>query len=287
MCNVEKQKILAAMLRGNDAMKTIISQKAKRIALISIAVSVLMVCSPLTVFAANAPDTRTKVVYTGDGTTKSVQVLNAENLDTFQNLMPGGSTKAQEIIIQNKAKQKMKVYFYAEPAVNGADAAQSKKLLDTLKLQITFKMDDSSAVKTLYEGPASGKNGAAASSMASDVTANPILLGYVYGNSESGVISAKLTAPETVDNELQGASAKIKWVMQFELLDPVVISDNSVPLTPPASNVPENPTPLSPPATGDTRTSSYVWISAAVIVLASSVVLVMRLQNKKNQNSQK
>jgi lipopolysaccharide/colanic/teichoic acid biosynthesis glycosyltransferase len=76
MCNVEKREKLAAMLRGNDAMKNIISKKVNRIALISIAAAALMVCSPLTVFAANssANDTKTKVIYTGDGTTKSVEV---------------------------------------------------------------------------------------------------------------------------------------------------------------------------------------------------------------------
>jgi len=274
-------------------MKNIIYKKVNRIALISIAAAALMVCSPLTAFAANT-DARTKVVYTGDGTTKTVQVLNADNLDTFLNLMPGGSTKAQEITVQNQCSQKMKVYFHAEPTTTAENAAVSQKLLDKLQLQITFKMDDSSNTKTLYNGPASGKSGTTANSEISDDVTKQILLGYVYGNADSGVISATLTAPEDIDNQYQAAKANIKWVMQFELLDPEVVSDNSVPLGGPSSKtpdkptiVPENPIPLSPPATGDTQTVSYVWVLAAAIVVAGSVIVVVRIQNKKSKNSPK
>ena len=270
-------------------MKNIISKKGKRIALISIAAAALMVCSPLTAFAANTTsDTRTKVVYAGDGTTKTVQVLNADNLDTFMNLMPGGTTKAQQITIQNKCSQKMKVYFLAEPTAE--DAAISPKLLEKLQLQVTFKMDDNSASKVLYNGPASGKTAAAASSALTNDVTDSILLGYVYGNSESGLISATLTAPEDMDNQYQAAKANIKWVMQFELLEPEVISDNSVPLVNPSSKVPdkptvisENPIPLSP-VTGDTQTRTYVWILAAVIVVAVCVIAVMRIQNRKSSS---
>jgi hypothetical protein len=275
------------MLRGNDAMKNIISKKGKRIALISIAAAALIVCSPLTAFAANtASDTKTKVVYAGDGTTKTVQVLNADNLDTFMNLMPGGTTKVQQITIQNKCSQKMKAYFHAEPT-GTAETAISQKLLDKLQLQISFKMDDNSAEKVLYNGSASGKTGATASSAVTNDVTNQILLGYVYGNAQSGLISATLTAPEDMDNQYQAAKANIKWVMQFELLEPEVVSDNSVPLVNPPSNSPdkptivsENPIPLSP-VTGDTQTRTYVWILAAVILVAVCVIVVMRIQNRK------
>ncbi|HEX3037778.1 MAG TPA: hypothetical protein VHO94_02140 [Oscillospiraceae bacterium] len=271
-------------------MKNMISKKKKRIALISIAAAALMVCSPLTVFAANTTsDTRTKVVYAGDGTTKTVQVLNADNLDTFMNLMPGDTTKAQQITIQNKCSQKMKVYFHAEPT-GTAEAAISQKLLDKLQLQITFKMDDNSAAKVLYNGPASGKTGTTASSAVTNDVTNQILLGYVYGNAESGLISATLTAPEDMDNQYQAAKANIKWVMQFELLEPEVVSENSVPLVNPPSNGPdkptvvsENPIPLSP-VTGDTQTRTYVWILAAVILVAVCVIAVMRIQNRKSSH---
>lgn len=269
-------------------MKNIISKKVNRIALISIAAAALMVCSPLTVFAANssASDTKTKVIYTGDGTTKSVEVANATNLDTFKNLMPGGTTNPQEIVIQNKSSQRMKVYFLAEPSAN----KEAEELLKALQLEVTFKMDDSSAVQTLYKGSASGKNG---TTKVSDIVTSPILLGYVYKNSESGVISATLTAPETMGNEFQNASANIKWVMQFELMDPEIITSNSVPLVSPPSDEPhkpviiqDNPIPLSP-VTGDTINFTYVWILAGVVVLSGSAVVVIGIYNKKHRNRQK
>jgi hypothetical protein len=197
--------------------------------------------------------------------------------------MPGGTTNPQDIVIQNKSSQKMKVYFSAEPSENKEAKEQSLKLLEALQLEVTFKMDDNSKVQTLYKGPASGKNG---TTTVSDIVANPILLGYVYGNSESGVISATLTAPETMGNEFQNASANIKWIIKFELMDPVVISENSVPLEPPTSKIPENPTPLSP-VTGDTTNFTYVWILAGVVVLAGSVVVVTGIYNKKHRNRQK
>ena len=59
MSNVEKRKKLAAMLRGNDAMKNNMFIKLNRIALISIAVATLMACSSLTAFAAQTTSSET------------------------------------------------------------------------------------------------------------------------------------------------------------------------------------------------------------------------------------
>ncbi len=263
--------------------------KLNRIALISIAAAALMACSSVTAFAAVSPlpaNTAAKVVYTGDGTTtKTVEVKNADNLGAFKNLMPGGTTNPQEITIENQSSQNMRVYFQAQPT-----ETTSKKVLDALQMKITFKMDNSSATQTLYEGPASGKTG---TTTVSDIVSTPISLGYVYGKSQSGVLSATLTAPETMNNQYQLAAADIKWIFQFELTDPVnslphnngggnstpidtvsaesIGTDSSPQAGPTVSTsspeeIPNDDVPLSkPPKTGEDATFLWVVIAAAAV----------------------
>ena len=306
MCNVEKRKKLAAMLRGNDAMKNYKMVKLNRIALISIAAAALMACSSVTAFAADSStlsaDTSTRVIYTGNGTTTTtVEVKNADDLDTFKNLMPGDSTNPQNIIIENQSSQNMRVYFNAEPTDLSA-----QNVLDALQLKITFKMDDKSTPLTLYDGPASGKAGNAAGTASDIVTKQS--LGYVYGKSTSGVLSATLTAPETMDNQYQLAKANIKWVFQFELADPISslphnngggggggntiqptplesIGTESVPQAEPtvSSAAPEEianeDVPLSnPPKTGQDAT--VIWIVLALAISALIVFTITRIKMK-------
>ncbi len=295
-------------------MKNNMFRKLNRIALISIAVAALMACSSLTAFAAESTppaDTRTKVVYNGSGAAKAVTVENANDLNTFKNLMPNGTTNPQDIIIQNKSGQKMQVYFRAVPTADGADKGVIKSLLNTLTLKITFKMDGKSAEQVLYDGPASGKTSD------KDIISAPISLGYVYENSDSGVISATLKAPETMDNQFQRASAKITWVIQFELSDPYnpgghdhghgggggggtipdessqppeIIGAESTPQGGPASSalveeaIVNEKVPLSkPPKTGENATST--WAVLAVALTACLVFIITRRKLKTDSSS--
>lgn len=286
-------------------MKNYKMVKLNRIALISIAAAALMACSSVTAFAADSStlsaDTSTRVIYTGNGTTTTtVEVKNADDLDTFKNLMPGDSTNPQNIIIENQSSQNMRVYFNAEPTDLSA-----QNVLDALQLKITFKMDDKSTPLTLYDGPASGKAGNAAGTASDIVTKQS--LGYVYGKSTSGVLSATLTAPETMDNQYQLAKANIKWVFQFELADPISslphnnggggggntiqptplesIGTESVPQAEPtvSSAAPEEianeDVPLSnPPKTGQDAT--VIWIVLALAISALIVFTITRIKMK-------
>ncbi len=220
MSNVEKRKKLAAMLRGNDAMKNNMFIKLNRIALISIAVAALMACSSLTAFAAQAtPSSETPppvmVTYNGNGTTVAVE--NAYNLNTFKDLMPNSTTKAQAIVIRNNSSKQMQAYFKAVPAAADSNTEITSSLLDTLILKVTFVKEGTTTEQVLYEGPASGKT---QTTPVQDIVTAPISLGYLYGNSTSGVISATLTAPETMGNQFQLASAKITWEFQFQGANP-------------------------------------------------------------------
>lgn len=198
--------------------------KLNRIAFVSVTAAVFLACNSATAFAAgssaspssssssSAETGAAKVVYSGNGTTKTVTVEHADDLDTFKDLMPGGSTQPQNIIVANQSSKKMEVYFQATPT-----EPENQKLLDALQLKITFRMDDTASEQTLYSGPASGKSGD--TSGQTDIATNPVRLGYVYGNSESGVISAVLTVPETMGNQYASAQANLKWSLVFELDD--------------------------------------------------------------------
>jgi len=291
-------------------MKNSKYKKANRIALISIAVATLMACSSLTAFAASVAsssvDTTTTVIYTGNGTTQTIAVENADNLDAFNHLMPNGTTKPQDITIQNNSNKKMQVYFKAVPS---GEEEISQKLLETLTLKITFKMDDSTSENLLYDGPASGKM------TGNDIVTNQISMGYVYARSTTGKISATLTAPETMGNEFQDASAKINWVIQFELSgggsngggggggggdnsgtistvssQPTeIIGTHSTPQGGPTSSVAgetivNGDIPLSkPPKTGDNQT--LPWIILAVALVACLVFVVTRQKLKVDTRS--
>lgn len=269
------------------------------------------VCSSVQIFAVGSSSAAApaNVIYTGDGTTKSVRVENAENLDTFKNLMPGGSTGAQQIVIANRSSKNMTVYFQAVPT-----DTTSQKLLDELQLTVTFMLSQDSAPQTLYSGPASGAKG---TTDVKDIAANPIRLGFVYGNTESGVISAVLSAPEKMGNEYQLAQANLKWVLQFELADVPAdhgggggggdggggggggygpdsaaavsaesISPDSTPLAEPSSkpsppeNVPEDEVPLSnPPKTG--QDPGYLIPVAALAAVSGIAVFAAGRKVKK------
>jgi len=302
MCNVEKRKKLAAMLRGNDAMKNYKMIKLNRIALISIAAAALMACSSVTAFAADSStlsaDTSTRVIYTGNGTTTTtVEVKKPDDLNTFKNLMPGGSTNPQNITIENQSGKKMRVYFKANPT-----DITSQNVLDALDLKITFKMDDNSVPQTLYEGPASGKAGR---TTVSDIVTQQVSLGYVYEKSTSGVLSATLTAPETMDNQYQLAKANIQWVFKFELADPInslphnnggggntiqptpleSIGTESTPQAEPTvpsaapEEIPNEDVPLSnPPKTGQDAT--VIWVVLALAITAFIVFAITRVKMK-------
>lgn len=304
-------------------MSFLLRRKVNRIALISVAAAVLLAGSPVTAFAAE--QTPVKVTYTGNGATQTVLVENADNLDAFTGLMPSGSTKPQEFVIQNNSAKQMRVYFQAQPGavpVGKADTAQ--KLLDTLQLNITFKMDDNSAVQTLYSGPASGKTGsketdAKEKTVSQDIATSEIPLGFVYGNSQSGKLTATLTAPETMGNEFQDAAAQIKWDFQFELADSpssgggnsgggdhhhdggsgieaasivlpesipeestpqVGVSSSSSSSVKPSEPIPEEGTPLSkPPKTGETPVVLYL---AVILALIACVVFVAAHKKSKS-----
>ncbi len=317
MSNVEKRKKLAAMLKGNDAMKIGSKNKLKRIALISVAAAVSAACSPLPVYAAALPEKSVKVIYTGDGSTTTVGVENAQNLDTFLNLMPNASTKPQEIYVVNKSSKQMKVYFQAVSA-NGQNAAVD--LLQELDLKITFQMDDTGAETVLYDGKASGNasNASTNSKQVTDITKR-IPLGFVYGKTTSGVLRATLTAPETMDNTFANANASIDWVFQFELADPTKpgggggggggggtpvstgvdgtatsiptesISPDSTPQGGPAISavpitevIPNENVPLSkPPKTGES--SAFLWIAlvAALVGCIGFVASRGRMKSSK------
>lgn len=285
-------------------MKSNILLKLYRIALISIAVAALVACSSFTAFAA-ATASPAKVIYSGSTTSQSVSVTPTV-LNTFTNLMPGQTTDRQDIQIQNNSGQKIQVYFQAQPTAQNPDPATSKKLLDTLGLKITFKMDDNGTEQTLYEGPASGKTGM------KDIVTNPIALGYVYGNSTSGIISAALTCPASMDNQFQRAYAKIAWNIQFDVqsvssttpggggnggghgyagggTEPTAIPENEsispdvTPQTGPdsstasaaAETVGDDDVPLSnPPKTGEN--AIYLWIAAIAAVTAAVIFVIAR-----------
>ncbi|QEY34569.1 LPXTG cell wall anchor domain-containing protein [Caproiciproducens galactitolivorans] len=291
-------------------MNSNIIRKWNRIALISIAVAALTVCSSLTAFAA-AATSPIKVIYSGNSTASQSVSVNPTVLNTFTDLMPGQTTDRQDILIQNNSSQKIQVYFHADPTANISNQEISKKLLDTLILKITFKLDDNTAEQTLYEGPASGKTGT------KDIVTNPIALGYVYGNSTSGVISATLTVPQTMGNQFQKALAKIAWNIQFDVpspssntpggggggghggyggggTEPVAVPENesidpdSIPHTGPESSSPSSSAveiignddiPLShPPKTGEN--AFYLWLVVIAALTAAMVFLITRRKIK-------
>ncbi len=272
--------------------------KKSRIALISIVAAAFMACSSVNAFAASttAADMRARVTYSGNGTSSDVTVENAENLDAFKNLMPNGTTKPQDIVIQNLSSQKMKVFFQAKPS--GNDAA---KLLDALQLRITFRMDSASPLQTLYEGPASGKTEPSAAF-------KEIYLGTMYQSSESGVLSAVLTAPETMGNEYQNAQTEIKWLIRFELdgkiqsvpqnnggggggggggtpIQTESIDAESTPQAGPTvstapEEIPEEEIPLSkPPKTG--QDSIFLWVALVVAMVACLVFILARRRARR------
>jgi hypothetical protein len=274
-------------------------KKLNRIALISFVAAAFLACNSITAHAASAADTPAKVIYTGGGTPSSIAVENAENLDAFKGLMPGGTTKPQNITIANRGSRNARVYFQAQPSdISG------QNVLQALQMKVTFKMDDSSGEKVLYEGPASGTSGKAADSANSedkritDAT-KEIPLGFVYANSETGVISATLTAPETMGNEYRNAQADIKWVFRFETdsinsiprdiegggggggggnIATESIAENPTPQVGPSSapeEIPNEDIPLSnPPKTGQDPT--ILWGAAALAAAACAVFAVTR-----------
>lgn len=281
-------------------MKKFTIKKLNRIALTSFVAAAFLACNALTAYAASAADTRTMVVYTGGGTSSSVDVINADNLDAFKDLMPGGTTKPQNITIANKDSQKVRVYFQAQPS-----DSSGKNVLQALQLKVTFKLDDSSGEQVLYEGPASGTSGKAADPANSadkhvtDAT-KQIPLGFIYGNTETGVISATLTAPETMGNEYQNAQADIKWIFQFEAdstgsiphngggggggggggtnIATESIAENPTPQAGPSSapeEIPNEDIPLSnPPKTG--QNPATLWGAAALAAAACAVFALTR-----------
>ncbi|XOQ49607.1 MAG: Cell surface protein [Eubacteriales bacterium] len=285
-------------------------RKWNRIALISIAVAALTVCSSLTAFAAAAVSP-IKVIYNGNGAASQSVSVNPTVLNTFTNLMPGQTTDRQDILIQNNSSQKIQVYFRADPMADISNQEISKELLDTLILKITFKLDENTAEQTLYEGPASGKTGT------KDIVTNPIALGYVYGNSTSGVISATLTVPPTMGNQFQKALAKIAWNVQFDVsspssntpggggggghgyggggTEPVAVPENesidpdAIPHTGPESSSPSSSAPVEiignddiplshPPKTGEN--AFYLWLVVIAALTAAMVFLITRRKIK-------
>lgn len=292
-------------------MKNNMFIKLNRIALISIAVAALMACSSLTAFAAQAtPSSETPppvmVTYNGNGTTVAVE--NAYNLNTFKDLMPNSTTKAQAIVIRNNSSKQMQAYFKAVPAAADSNTEITSSLLDTLILKVTFLKEGASTEQVLYEGPASGKTKTAP---VQDIVSAPISLGYLYGNSTSGVISATLTAPETMGNQFQLASAKITWEFQFQGADPSssgggggggTVSDTSsqpaesigtesTPQAGPVSSTPATETivngdvPLSnPPKTGEN--AALQW-SILAVALTAGFVFVITKRKMKTDSSRK
>ena len=289
-------------------MKISSMKKSKRIALISVAAAMLAVCSPVSAFATGQSDQQVTVTYTGDGSTTTVDV---ENPNTFEDLMPNAPAKLQNFVIQNDSSKQMTVYFQALPA-NASDSTVD--LLNELDLTVTFKMDDDSQTQTLYSGKASGKVGTGSQT---DITTAKIPLGYVYGKSKSGNITAALSAPETMDNTYAKASAAIRWVFQFQLADPThngggggggggganapgdavisslppveSIAPESIPQGGPASSsptsspesIPNESVPLSkPPKTGETPV--YLWIVLVAALAACAVFVAARGKTKSS-----
>lgn len=244
-------------------MKSFIKQKLNRIALISLAASALVVGSSLNVFAADHQPAN--VTY--NATSKAVEIQSG-SLDAFKNLMPGGKTAAQEIVIRNTDSKKINVYFKAEPS---ADTSIAKELLDTLILEVNFKTDDNSAVRTLYKGPASG-----ISESGKNIVADKILLGYIKEKSESGFISATLEAPKTMGNKFSSAQTSIKWVLQFEVADPAVesIPPESTPLGGPSAVPTDNSDLTKPPKTG--HDANYLWVVLVAALSACVVIVAVR-----------
>ena len=247
-------------------------RRSGKIAVGFFAFLLLSVLQPANCLAASSAGTVPEVIYTGDGTTTDVQTLNAANLDTFRNLMPGESTAPQNIRVENKSTQNMSVYFQAQPT-----DSKTAKLLDALQLKVTFKMDDGSE-KTLYSGPATGKKGTAPQS---DIVTSPVRLGYVYGNSTSGVISASLTAPETMKDEYENAQANLKWTLQFENIPAESIGNESTPLAPTGSGkIPNAGVPLSnPPKTGQSSLLPVFIVGGAALLL----LLVILIRRRKTE----
>lgn len=320
MCSAEKRKKLAAILKGNDAMKISSMKKSKRIALISVAAAMLAVCSPVSAFATGQSQ-QAKVIYTGNGSTATVAVENADNLTAFRGLMPNGTTAPQEIVVQNNSSKQMMVYFQALPANAEGQAAPTQAVMDLLNeldLKITFKLDASSPEMTLYNGKASGKTPDTVNpGTQKDITTAQIPLGYVYENSTSGALTATLHAPETMDNAFADASAAIRWVFQFQLADPThngggggggggganapggavisslppveSIAPESIPQGGPASSsptsspesIPNESVPLSkPPKTGETPV--YLWIVLVAALAACAVFVAARGKTKSS-----
>lgn len=259
--------------KGFDAMKYLKLKKMNRIALISLAASMLFLSAgpSLTSFAA----VQSPVCVTYNGSTNTLKADDPGAL--FQGLMPGATSDTQKIAVRNQGSKKMNVYFQAQP---GTDTEKAKALLNTLELEITFKMDDGSAVKTLYKGLASGKSGAV------DIVSDKILLGTVNANSETGIISAVIHAPETMGNEFQSAAANLKWVLQLEAVTPPPesIGNESTPLvnpsSAPAESIGEESTPNSPPdLTKPPKTGQdpqFLWVILIVALVSIAVVIVVR-----------
>lgn len=298
-------------------MKISSMKKSKRIALISIAAALIAVCSPVSAFADGPV---AKVIYTGNGTTSAVDVPDVGTLDAFEGLMPNGPAKSQDIEIWNNSNKRMMVYFQAIPS----NASSAVDLLNELDLTVTFKMDDDSQTQILYSGKASGNKSNPVDPSNSHQVTNilaastaKIPLGYVDKNSQSGKITATLSAPETMDNTFADASAAIKWVFQFQLADPThngggggggggganapgntVISSlppveslapESIPQGGPASSsptsspesIPNESVPLSkPPKTGETPI--YLWIVLVAALVACAVFVAARGKTKSS-----
>ncbi|NLJ32076.1 MAG: hypothetical protein GX424_10835 [Clostridiales bacterium] len=274
---------IAVMLKkGFDAMKYLNVKKSKRIALISLAASLLFMSAgpSLTSFAA----VQNPVYVTYNGTANTLQAGDSGAI--FQGLMPGGTSDQQNVVIRNQSSNKMRVYFQAQP---GTDTEKVKALLDTLVLNVTFKMDDGSSTKVLYQGPASGKTGTA------DIVTDQILLGTVNANSETGIISASIHAPETMGNEFASATANLQWVLQLEAVaSPESIGEESTPLVNPSSTPAESigeestpqasPTDLTqPPKTG--QDPRFIWI--VLIAALVSVAAIVIVQGKRRSAQKK
>lgn len=252
-------------------------RRSGKIAVGFFAFLLLSVLLPANCLAACSAGTVPEVIYAGDGTTSEVQTLNAANLDTFRNLMPGESTAHQDIQVENKSAQNMNVYFQAQPS-----DSTTAKLLDALQLKVTFKMADGSE-KTLYSGPASGKNGTSQQSdfPKKDIVTSPVRLGYVYGNSTSGIISASLAAPETMTDEYENTQANLKWTLEFENIPAESIGNESTPLAPPGSGkIPNAGVPLSnPPKTGQSSLLPVFIVGGAALLL----LLVILIRRRKTE----
>lgn len=262
--------------KGFDAMKYLKLKKMNRIALISLAASVLFLSAgpSLTSFAA----AQSPVYVTYNGSTNTLQADTPGAL--FKGLMPGGTSDPQNIVIRNQGGKKMNVYFQLQ---TDAGTEQAKALLDRLDLTVTFQPESGAAAQTLYQGPAAGKAG---TGLAADLVSNPILLGSVKANSETGAISAVIHAPAEMGNEYQSAAASLKWTVQLEAVASPTesIGEESSPLVNPSSrpteSIGEESRPLSPPdLTRPPKTGQdpqFLWFVLIAALVSIAVVIVVR-----------